>query len=113
MTGAGTVLNVCKPSIGSSIAVFGAGAVGLAAIASAAHLSAANTIIAVDVNDTKLSLASAVGATLCINSKQHADQGAAAIKEATVGHGLEFALDTTGNAEVIAFMLKCLGPNGK
>lgn len=113
MTGAGTVLNVCKPPLGSSIAVYGVGAVGLAAIAAAAHLSPANTIIAVDVNEKKLKFASAAGATLCVNSTLHEDRGAGTIRQATDGRGLDFALDTTGNVRVIDSMLKSLATNGQ
>ena len=61
-TGAGTVLNALRPAIGSSIAVFGAGAVGLSAVMAAAAAGCA-TIVAVDVRANRLNLASEVGAT--------------------------------------------------
>ena len=61
-TGAGTVLNVLKPGGSDTIAVFGCGAVGLAAVM-AAHLSGCRTIIAVDRVDSRLELARDLGAT--------------------------------------------------
>ena len=112
-TGAGTVLNVCKPPAGSSIAVYGVGAVGLAAIAAAAHLTPATTIIAVDILAGKLEVARRLGATVCIDSSQGPPvEAAAAVMGATGGRGLNFAIDTTGNAGVIKSMLEALGPNG-
>lgn len=65
--GAGTVLNVLRPQPGDSIAVFGAGAVGLSAVL-AARLTAATTIIAVDIVDSRLKLAGELGAQHLLNS---------------------------------------------
>ena len=112
MTGSGTVLNVCKPGPGSSIGVFGVGAVGLAAIAAARNLSAASSIIAVDISQPKLDVAASMGATLCFNSRQGNDACIQAIKDATGGRGLDFAIDTTGNVNVIGTMLRCLTAYG-
>ena len=61
-TGAGAVLNALRPFAGSSIVVYGAGAVGLSAIM-AARLTAATHIIAVDRLASRLSLATELGAT--------------------------------------------------
>jgi aryl-alcohol dehydrogenase len=61
-TGAGCVMNSLDVRAGSSIAVFGAGSVGLAAVL-AAHIVKANTIIVVDLNDRRLKLARELGAT--------------------------------------------------
>lgn len=67
-TGAGTVLNELKPEIGSSLVVFGTGAVGCAAVM-AARVADCSTIIAVDIHDSRLELARELGATHVINSK--------------------------------------------
>src|SRR6185312_14185032 len=55
-TGAGAVLNVLKPAPGESLAVFGVGTVGLSSLM-AAKIAGCDPIIAVDVHDTRLSLA--------------------------------------------------------
>lgn len=96
-TGAGAVLNVFKPEVGSSIAVFGTGAVGLAAIMAAKMLNL-DKIIAIDIHDNRLELAKELGATDVINSRKLTDASAiaAAIKKVTAGKGVNYALDTTG-----------------
>lgn len=96
-TGAGAVMNVFKPSIGDSLAVFGTGAVGLAAIMAAKMLNI-DKIIAIDIHDNRLKLAKELGATDVINSSQLAKAGdvADAIKAITIGRGVSFSLDTTG-----------------
>jgi Zn-dependent alcohol dehydrogenase len=67
MTGAGAVVRTAQVPQGASIAVWGAGGVGLSAIA-AAHLTGAATIIAVDVSAEKLELACRFGATHTVNT---------------------------------------------
>ena len=66
-TGAGAVLNTANPGPGESVVVYGVGAVGLGAIM-AARNSAAATIIAVDLHDSRLELAQRYGATHVITS---------------------------------------------
>ncbi|KAK5062748.1 hypothetical protein LTR84_004823 [Exophiala bonariae] len=112
MTGAGTVINSCKPNLGSSIAIYGAGAVGIAAIAAAAHLTCANTIIAVDINPDKLALAAKAGATLTINSREGEELHNRLIQDATQGNGPDFVIDTTGNVRVIQQMLSSMSRTG-
>lgn len=68
-TGAGAVLNRLKPEAGSSIAVFGAGAVGLSAIM-AANAVGCGVIVAVDVHDHRLELARELGATHVVNAQK-------------------------------------------
>jgi len=67
-TGAGTILNVLKPEPGSSIAIFGVGSVGLAAIM-AAKIAGCENITPVDIHDNRLELAEELGATATINSQ--------------------------------------------
>src|SRR5215469_11121219 len=62
LTGAGAVLHPAKVGLGESVAVFGAGGVGLSAIGAAA-IAGANPIIAVDLVDRKLQFAREFGAT--------------------------------------------------
>ena len=113
MTGAGTVINSCKPTLGSSIAIYGVGAVGIAAVAAAAHLTCANNIIAVDINPDKLALAAKAGATLTIDSREGEQSSTRLMREATQGNGPDFVIDTTGNIRVIQQMLSSMSRTGK
>jgi aryl-alcohol dehydrogenase len=97
-TGAGTVLNVLRPTAGDSIAVFGVGPVGLAALM-AAKAAGCTTIIAVDVHDNRLELAISLGATHTINSKTHVPTSF--INEYILPGGVHFTVDTTGRSEVV------------
>ena len=97
-TGAGAVLNTLKPAPGTSIAVFGIGAVGLAAIM-AAKLAGCTTIVAVDVKDNRLELAKSLGATHAVNSA--AADAIKAIREIT-GTGVNFVVEATGLPAVMS-----------
>ncbi|MCM3129392.1 NAD(P)-dependent alcohol dehydrogenase [Paenibacillus provencensis] len=103
-TGAGTVLNKLQPKFGASIAIYGAGAVGLSAIM-AAKIAGCKNIIAVDVYDNRLELAKELGATHLLNGKKV--DIVKEIKEITKG-GTEYAVDTTGVPPVIRQSLKAL-----
>lgn len=106
-TGAGGVLNVLRPRPGQSIAVFGAGAVGVAAILAAA-ISACGVIAAVDVNPAKLEAAGRHGATHTVTS---GPDTAEQLKE-LVPHGFDFVVDTTGREDVLRTAVEALGPLG-
>ncbi len=67
MTGAGAVMNTAKVRAGQSVAVFGAGGIGLCTIA-AARIVGADPIIAVDLDDRKLAAARRHGATHGVNA---------------------------------------------
>jgi aryl-alcohol dehydrogenase len=108
-TGAGGVLNVLQPRPGSSIAVFGAGAVGSAAIL-AAGLCGCAPIVAVDVNAEKLATAASFGATDQVDSSR--DDAAAALAE-IAPNGFDFVVDTTGHADVLRTAVESLGPLGR
>lgn len=95
-TGAGAVINALKPGAGTSIAIFGAGSVGLAAVM-AAKVVGCTTIIAVDLNEGRLALASELGATHVVNGKQDA---VAAI-QAITGEGVQYSLECTGLPKVL------------
>lgn len=68
-TGAGAVFNTLKPGLGSTIVVYGTGAVGLAAIMAAKNTGAAR-IVGVDVVESRLDLAIKFGATDIINASK-------------------------------------------
>ncbi|KIX97594.1 uncharacterized protein Z520_06371 [Fonsecaea multimorphosa CBS 102226] len=109
-TGAGTVLNLLKPFVGASVAVFGVGSVGLAAIMAAANFTPATKVIAIDIVDSRLQLATELGATHTINST--GKDVVAMIKDVTNGEGVDCALDATGNVAVIESMIAAAANNG-
>ncbi|MBM2803357.1 MAG: Zinc-binding dehydrogenase [Deltaproteobacteria bacterium] len=92
MTGAGAIINTLRVRPGQSVAVFGAGGIGLCAISAAAIVDA-YPVIAVDVNDGKLDFARRFGATHVINAKN--GDAVQAIKDLT-GGGADFAIDAIG-----------------
>jgi aryl-alcohol dehydrogenase len=95
-TGAGTVLNVLQPTSGDSLVVYGAGAVGLAALAAARHLGA-GTLVAVDPLASRREAAERFGA-LAIDPTDSpvVDR----VREATDG-GASYAIDTTAISDVV------------
>ncbi len=106
-TGAGAVLRALRPHTDDAFAVFGAGAVGLAAVMAAAA-SGVRTILAVDIDPGRLELAGELGATVLVDGRDP-DAGRI-LREAS--HGLEFALDTTGNSAVVQTAISALGRRG-
>jgi Zn-dependent alcohol dehydrogenase len=92
LTGAGAVLHTAKVRPGESVAVVGAGGVGLAAIGAAA-IAGADPIIAVDLDDRKLQFATEFGATHGINASNK--DAVDAIREIDPG-GVDYALDAVG-----------------
>jgi aryl-alcohol dehydrogenase len=107
-TGAGTVMNSLKIRKGASVAIFGTGAVGLAAVM-AAHVVGADPIIGVDVVATRLKLARELGATHVINSRR--EDVAARIGQIT-GHGVDYVLEITGDAQMYSLAVDVLNPRG-
>lgn len=105
-TGAGAILNTLNVQEGTSVAVFGVGAVGLSAIM-AARLRGARVIIAVDLEDSRLKIARKLGAT-------HAVLGGSGdtlqqIRQiCTPLEGLQLAVDCLGATQVIETMLDSL-----
>ena len=107
-TGAGAVLNSLAPEAGTSIAIFGAGAVGLSGLL-AAVIANCTTIIAIDVHDSRLKLAKEMGATHTINATK-----ANVVEEVQkiTGGGVNYALETTGVPQVFTDMTYCVGVKG-
>jgi Zn-dependent alcohol dehydrogenase len=98
MTGVGAVVNAARVSAGESVAIFGLGGVGLAALLGA-HASGANPLIAVDVAVHKFELARSLGATHCIDA---ADAKAIEqLRELSHG-GVQFAIESVGDERVLA-----------
>ena len=109
-TGFGVVTNNARLAIGESIAIFGAGGIGLNIVQGAA-LAGGNPIIALDRFDNRLELARSLGATHTINGTK-AD--AAEEIRRIVGHdGVDVAVDNTGNVEVIALASRVTNARGR
>jgi aryl-alcohol dehydrogenase len=106
-TGAGSVLNEMKLRPGQSIAVFGAGPVGLAAVM-AARLAGASDIVAVDLKQSRLEVARELGATRVVpgDAEDVVDQVTAG------GAGLDFSFETTAVSSVINAAVAVLGRPG-
>jgi S-(hydroxymethyl)mycothiol dehydrogenase len=97
MAGVGAAINTGGVQRGESVAVFGCGGVGDAAI-TGARLAGATTIVAVDVDDRKLEWARQFGATHTVNSRQ--TDPVEAIRGFTDGFGVDVAIDAVGRPEV-------------
>ncbi len=106
-TGAGTVFNELQPKPGQSLAVFGTGAVGLAAIM-AGRLMGAHPIVAVDVVPSRLELARELGATIIINGRN--EDVTTRLKQET--GPIDHAVETTGRSGVIDAAMRSLAPRG-
>lgn len=97
LTGVGAVVNAAQVRPGESVAVFGLGGVGLAALIGAVA-AGAHPIVAVDVVDEKLALALELGATHAIRS---GDDVVERVREVT-GGGPDHGIETVGSAAVLA-----------
>jgi Zn-dependent alcohol dehydrogenase len=98
ITGVGAVVNAAKVKMGSTVAVFGCGGIGLNAI-QGARIVGALKIIAVDVAEQKLAYARQMGATHTINASQ--DHPVEAIHELTHGRGVDYAFEAIGLPQAI------------
>ena len=97
MAGFGAAVNTGGVSRGDTVAVFGCGGVGDAAIAASA-LAGARKVIAVDIDDRKLEWAKEFGATDTVNSRS--TDPVEAIKALTDGFGVDVAIEAVGRPEV-------------
>jgi S-(hydroxymethyl)mycothiol dehydrogenase len=94
MAGFGAAMLTGNVQRGDSVAVFGCGGVGDAAIAGA-KLAGATTIIAIDLDDRKLEWARQFGATHTINAGN--EDPVAAVRAATGGFGADVCVEAVGN----------------
>lgn len=108
MTGAGTVLNVLQVRPGSSVAVFGAGAVGLSALI-AARLAGASTVVAVDAVPSRLELARRLGASHTVLAGS--DPVPEVVADA-VGGGPDASVEASGNPRALEQAVDCLASGG-
>ncbi|HSW13054.1 MAG TPA: zinc-dependent alcohol dehydrogenase family protein [Solimonas sp.] len=98
MTGMGAVVNTARVAPGESVAIFGLGGVGLAALVGA-KAAGAYPLVAVDVLPAKLKLAAELGATHTVLAGPGSDV-VAAVREATSG-GAQYCIETVGHEAVL------------
>jgi len=104
MTGLGAVFYTAAVRPGSTVAVFGSGAVGTS-VMQGARLGRASKIIAVDLDPRKLEWARLFGATHTVDAS-HSDP-IAEIKDLTDGLGVDYAFEAVGDPGVLAQVLEC------
>jgi len=97
MAGLGAAMFTGEVGKGDSVAVFGCGGVGCAAIAGA-RLAGAATIVGVDLDARKLALAKEFGATHVVDAS--ATDPVEAIRALTGGHGADVCVEAVGNPKV-------------
>jgi S-(hydroxymethyl)glutathione dehydrogenase / alcohol dehydrogenase len=107
-TGVGAVLNTARVEPGSTVAVFGAGGVGLSIIMGA-QLAGAARIIAIDTNETKGDMAQEFGATDILMARPDTND---AIRSLTAGRGADYAFEAIGIPAVQEQCLDAVRPGG-
>ncbi|XP_044325927.1 alcohol dehydrogenase 3-like [Triticum aestivum] len=105
-TGLGATLNVAKPKKGSTVAIFGLGAVGLAAM-EGARMAGASRIIGVDLNPAKYEQAKKFGCTDFVNPKDHTKPVQEVLVEMTNG-GVDRAVECTGHIDAMIAAFECV-----
>jgi S-(hydroxymethyl)mycothiol dehydrogenase len=98
MAGLGASMFTGDVGYGDSVAVFGCGGVGCAAIVGA-RLAGASTVIAVDIDGRKLEIAKQFGATHTVNSSER--DAVEAVRALTDGNGADVCVEAVGNAKVM------------
>ncbi|HTN29407.1 MAG TPA: S-(hydroxymethyl)glutathione dehydrogenase/class III alcohol dehydrogenase [Pseudomonas sp.] len=104
-TGIGAVLNTAKVEEGATVAVFGLGGIGLAAIIGA-KMAKASRIIAIDINPDKFAIARELGATDCVNPKDHDKPIQNVVVDMTDG-GVDYSFECVGNVQLMRAALEC------
>ena len=98
MAGLGAALHTGEVTIGDSVAVFGCGGVGCAAVAGA-RLAGADTIVGIDVDPRKLELARQFGATHVVDSSN--EDPVERVRQLTGGHGADVCIEAVGHPSVL------------
>ena len=98
-TGIGAVINTAKVEAGATVAIFGLGGIGLAAIIGA-KMNKASRIIAIDINPSKFDIAKELGATDFVNPKDYDKPIQEVIVEMTDG-GVDYSFECVGNVQLM------------
>ena len=104
-TGYGAATNTANITAGATVAVFGLGGVGLSVIQGARERGASR-IIAIDLNASKFTMATKMGATECIDPKAHNKPIQEVLVEMTDG-GVDYSFECIGNVDVMRAALEC------
>ena len=104
-TGIGAVLNTARVEAGATVAVFGLGGIGLSVVQGAV-MANAGRILAIDVNPDKFEMARQLGATDCVNPRDHSVPIQEAIVDLTNG-GVDYSFECVGNTELMRAALEC------
>lgn len=104
-TGMGAVIKTAKVQAGDSVAIFGLGGIGLAAVIGA-RMVGAGRIIGIDTNPDKFAMARKLGATDCINPRDYDKPIQDVIIELT-GGGVDYSFECIGNVDVMRSALEC------
>jgi len=104
-TGIGAVLNTAKVEPGATVAVFGLGGIGLSVVQGAV-MAKAGRIIVIDINPDKFEMARALGATDCVNPKDHSGPIQQVIVDMTDG-GVDYSFECIGNVNLMRSALEC------
>ncbi|KAF5725284.1 ADH protein [Tripterygium wilfordii] len=104
--GLGATLNVAKPKKGQSVAIFGLGAVGLAA-AEGARIAGASRIIGIDLNPSRFNEAKNFGVTEFVNPKDYDKPVQEVIAEMTNG-GVDRSLECSGSIQAMISAFECV-----
>ncbi|RDV38643.1 S-(hydroxymethyl)glutathione dehydrogenase/class III alcohol dehydrogenase [Bradymonadaceae bacterium TMQ3] len=104
-TGIGAVHNTAKVQAGDTVAIFGLGGIGLAAVMGARE-AGASRILGIDINPDKFELARQLGATDLINPRDYDRPIQEVIVELTDG-GVDYSFECIGNVDVMRSALEC------
>ncbi|HJP05303.1 MAG: S-(hydroxymethyl)glutathione dehydrogenase/class III alcohol dehydrogenase [Gammaproteobacteria bacterium] len=104
-TGIGAVLNTAKVEPGATVAIFGLGGIGLSVI-QGAIMAQAGRIIVIDINPDKFEMAKQLGATDCVNPKDHSVPIQEVIVDMTDG-GVDYSFECVGNVGLMRSALEC------
>ncbi len=105
-TGIGAVLNTAKVEAGASVAVFGLGGIGLSVVQGAV-MAGAGRIVVIDTNPDKFEMARALGATDCINPKDHPDAPISQVIVDLTDGGVDYSFECIGNVNLMRAALEC------
>ena len=100
--------NNCKVESGSSVAVFGLGAVGLSVV-QGAQMAGASSIFVIDINPSKFEYARELGATHFVNPMDFPGKAIQSVLTgmSPTGYGFDYTFDCTGNVQVMRSALEC------
>ncbi len=110
MTGFGAAAHVAPAQFGETAAVIGCGAIGLSAV-QGARMKGAGQVIAIDLDDAKLEIATAMGATTTVNAGS--TDAVARIKELSGGRGADVVYECAGAEKAFQDSVRMCRPGGQ